>query len=206
MSLKALKPISPESPVSAETESSPITETASAPIQPLSSTDLLTLIASMQQQLLASQQQAAESQKALAAAILETTKPREHVKTVKEVAAEQNEALFKKNEKDLEIRKKSGIKYSQDNCDHIGGCNPLSDERDIRGRTSILWHRTDAGVEVGICLVCQRFFRPSDEPDGQKHDYWYWRKKPSMCRPSASGTRIFMDPARAAEESYLHDS
>ena len=208
MSLKALKPISPETPVSAVAENTPATENVqyNTSTAPLPSEALLALIATMQKQLVESQAQAAAANAALANAILETTKPREHIKSAKEIAAEANEQLFKKNEKLLEERKKLGKQQEQNLCDHIAGCSPLSEQRDIAGRTSILWHCTDANVDIGICTVCQRFFHPLDKPDEQGHTYQYWRKKPSFNKISKAGPRQFQNPSLAMQESYLHDS
>ena len=199
MSIKPIKPLSAdaENPVSTETVESPA---------PLSTDDLLRLIVTLQQQTTEAQKQAASANAALAAAIVKTTEPREYVKTAKELAAEQNDDLFKNNEKILEARKKANIKYAQSLCDHIAGCSDLSEQRDIAGRTSIVWHKNDVAVDIGVCTVCQRIFRPSDEPDEQGHNYVYWRKKPSFNKISMAGIRSIMDPARAQAESYLHDS
>ena len=197
-----VKPISEEKTVSAVAESAPVTETLAGlntSTQPLSSEQLLAIIVSLQQE-------NAKANAALANAILETTKPREHVKTQKEIAADANEQLFKKNEKLLEERKKLGKKQEQNLCDHIAGCSPLSEQRDIDGRTSILWHCTDAKVDIGICTVCQRFFHPLDGPDEQGHTYQYWRKKPSFNKISKAGPRQFQNPSLAMQESYLRDS
>ena len=136
MSIKALKPLE------ATTDPSANQETNSS-AQPISTDALLTLIASMQQQLLASQQANADANARLAEAILKTTEPREYVKTTKELAVEANEELFKKNEKELERRKKANKEAEQTYCEHIAGCSQLGDEKDLRGRTSILWHRND---------------------------------------------------------------
>lgn len=211
MSIKAIKPkvLSEEGVVSANAESRDVSENPTAfdtSAHPLSAEGLLTLIASMQQQLKESQDQAAKANAALAAAILETTKPREYIKTSKELASEANEELFKKNEKEYRTREKANIKYSQNNCDHIAGGSPLSEQRDIAGRTSIVWHRNDANVDIGICTVCQRPFHPQDAPDEQGHTYTYWRKKPSFNKLSAAGTRQFQNPSKAMTDSYLRDS
>ena len=193
MSIKALKPLE------ATTDPSANQETNSS-AQPISTDALLTLIASMQQQLLASQQANADANARLAEAILKTTEPREYVKTTKELAVEANEELFKKNEKELERRKKANKEAEQTYCEHIAGCSQLGDEKDLRGRTSILWHRNDVSVDVGICTNCQRIFRPTDP------DYMAWRRKPSINKLSAAGSRVVMDPVKAQDESYLHDS
>ena len=199
MSIKALKPLSTEDEIPVSTEA------AAAPA-PLSTDDMLRLLVSLQQQVAESQKQAAEANKALAAAIVKTTEPREYVKTTKEIAAEKNDELFKNNEKILEARKKANTKYAQSQCDHIAGCSDLSEQRDIAGRTSIAWHRNDVAVDIGICTVCTRIFRPSDEPDEQGRTYVYWRKKPSFNKLSAAGFRTILNPVQAQADSYLHDS
>ena len=195
MTLKALKPISTETPVSTEAETAPIAENPA----PVTTADLLSLIATLTKQ-------NAEANEKLAAAIIKTTEPRPVVKTPKELAQEQNQELFDRNAKIQAKRLKDAIAYEQNNCEHIAGSSRLSEEHDLRGRTAILWHTTDVGVDVGICLVCQKFFRPTDKPDAQGHDYTYWRKKPSMCKISRAGARTFLNPLQAQDESYLHDS
>ena len=194
MTLKALKPLSPEPEVSTVAETAPATETPQA----ISVADLLSLIATLTKQ-------NSEANEKLAAAIIKTTEPRAVVKTQKEIANEKNQELFDKNAKIQAKRLKDAVAYEQNNCEHIAGSSRLSEEHDLRGRTAILWHTTDVGVDVGICLVCQRFFRPTDPVDGQGHDYTYWRKKPSMCKISRAGSRTFLNPLQAMDESYLHD-
>lgn len=194
MTLKALKPLSPEPEVSTVAETAPATETPQA----ISVADLLSLIATLTKQ-------NNEANEKLAAAIIKTTEPRAVVKTQKEIANEKNQELFDKNAKIQAKRLKDAVAYEQNNCEHIAGSSRLSEEHDLRGRTAILWHTTDVGVDVGICLVCQRFFRPTDPVDGQGHDYTYWRKKPSMCKISRAGSRTFLNPLQAMDESYLHD-
>jgi hypothetical protein len=195
MSLKALKPLEPKSDVSTTVEA--LVTTENLPL--LSQTDLLGILVAMQRQLEASQKAQAEANKALADAILETTKPRERLLTRKERAEEENAKQERIREKDAEVRLKATIKYSQDNCDHIAGCNEQSSMRDIAGRTSIGWHRLDIGAEVGVCTVCQRIFTPLDP------EYRIWRKRPSFNQMSSSGNRNFADPIKALETSFLHD-
>lgn len=201
MSLKALKPISKEEPVSANAEIAPIPEIPGldTSAKPLSSDQLLAIIVSLQQE-------NAKANAALANAILETTKPRQVIKTAKELANEANDELFKRNEKEYRQREREANKYSQANCDHIAGGNQLSEQRDIAGRTSIVWHRTDANAEIGICTNCGRHFHPQDSPDDQGHTYVYWRKKPSFNKLSAAGNRQFSNPSKALSDSYLRDS
>lgn len=173
---------------------------------PLSTDSLLTLIATMQQQLVASQQAAAEANEKLAAAIIKTTEPREILKSKEQLAKEATEKIFDEQAKETTRRLKANLAYERDLCDHIAGGSALSEQRDIAGRTSIVWHRNDVGVDQGICTVCQRLFHPSDKPDSQGRTYTYWRKKPSFNKLSAAGHRTMQNPQKAMEESYLHDS
>ncbi len=205
MSIKALKPVSPEDQVSATAETPQPAETNTS-ASPLSTDQMLALLVRFQQEAVEARKEAAEANKALAQAIIETTKPREVLKSAKEIADEKNNKLFDERAKELTKRQKANIKYEQSLCDHVAGCSNLSEQRDIAGRTSIIWHSNDVNVDIGICTVCQRIFRPSDEADEQGHAYLYWRKKPSFNKLSRAGARTFMNPTQAAEQSYLHDS
>ena len=167
-------------------------------LQPLSTNDLLKLVASMQQQVLVSQQEAAKANAALAAAILETTKPREVLKTKQQQAQEINDANFLKNQKELQRRQKENKRIEQSYCDHVAG--GLGAEKDLRGRLSIVWHRNDLRVDVGICTVCQKIFRPGDE------DYLRYRNKKSINLLSTAGDHWVEDPLKAQRESFLQDS
>ena len=207
MTIKAIKPFEKET-VSAPVENTSSTETPNqfnSSASPISTDALLTLIASMQQQLLASQQAAVEANAKLAEAILETTKPREVLKSKSELAKEANEKKIDEAAKELKRRQRANLLYNQDNCDHIAGCNELSEQRDIAGRTSIIWHRNDVGVDIGICTNCQRIFHPTDTVDSRGNSYTYWRKKPSFNKLSAAGHRTMQNPQQAMDESYLHD-
>lgn len=119
----------------------------------------------------------ADSNKALADAIIESRKPYEDPKVA------ENDKIFRENDRQTEARKKAGIRQEQDACSHIAGSNQLSEYPDERNRTAILWHQLDTGAEVGLCLVCQRVF---DEKDS---DFAVWRQKSSICRRSAAGQR-----------------
>jgi hypothetical protein len=196
MSIKPIKPLS------TDVENQVVTETPeeiNTSETPLSTTDLLKIIADLSRQ-------NTEANKQLAAAIIKTTEPREYKKTTKELAEEANNKLFDERAKELSRRQKLTVKLEQDACDHIAGGSQLSEQRDIAGRTSIIWHRNDVGVDIGLCTVCQRPFRPSDQPDEQGHTYAYWRKKPSFNKLSAAGFRTILNPVQAQAESYLHDS
>jgi hypothetical protein len=220
MSLKAIPPLKKESatavldePVSAEhvsaiAEKTQIADTSATPI----TTDgILALVAALTQQNALMQKQLEISQKAqldanekLAAAIIETTKPREVLKTREQIAREANDKMFEAQAKELRQRQKETKEYGQDLCDHIAG--GLGETKDVHLRTSIIWHRTDAQVDIGICTTCGRQFHPEDPLDKQGRNYTYWRRKGSFNRISAAGTRQFMDPLKAMHDSYLRDS
>lgn len=202
MSIKPIKPISkeevsPETPVSANAEISPITEAIDTSAKPLSTDALLQLIATLTQQ-------NAESNAKLAEAILETTKPREILKTKQQLAAEENDRLFFEQSKELRRRQKETKQREQLQCDHVAGS--LGETKDVHQRTSIVWHRTDAQVDIGICTTCGRLFHPEDPLDAQGHDYSYWRRRGSFNRISAAGVRQFINPLKAQHDSFLRDS
>ena len=167
-------------------------------IAPLSVEALLKLLIQTQQEAAADRKAAADANAALAAAILKTTEPREILKTKQQLAVEANEKQFLDQQRELQRRQKANIKLNQDYCDHIAG--GLGGEKDLRGRTSIFWHRNDVRVDVGICSVCQKIFRPSDP------DYLKWRNKKSINILSAAGDHFVADPIKAQNESYLHDT
>ena len=195
--------VSTESEVSTTVENP---EQFNSSVAPITTDALLTLMVQMQAQLAESRKQAAEANAKLAEAILETTKPREVLKTKEQVAREANDKLFDEKAKELKRRQNENLKYQQDLCDHIAGCSELSEQRDIAGRTSIVWHRNDVSVDIGICTNCGRHFHPTDAPDAQGHTYQYWRKKPSFNKLSTAGPRTMLNPQQAMEDSYLHDS
>lgn len=201
MSIKAIKPKSDssEAPVSTVAETAPQVETTQGidtSATPLSSEQLLAIIVSLQQE-------NAKANAALANAILETTKPREVIKTKEQLAREANEKMFLEQAKELSRRQKETKRLEQDQCDHIAGS--LGETRDVHQRTSIVWHRTDAQVDIGICQTCGRQFHPEDPVDAQGHNYSYWRRKGSFNRMSAAGVRQFMDPLKAQHVSFLRD-
>jgi len=199
MSLKAIKPISPETSASAPVETPDSTELIQGidtSAKPLTSEQLLAIIVSLQQD-------NAKANKALADAILETTKPREVIKTREQIAREANDKMFLEQAKELQKRQKQTKALEQDLCEHIAGS--LGETKDVHQRTSIVWHRTDAQVDIGICTTCGRQFHPEDKLDNQGRDYRYWRRKGSFNRISAAGVRQFMDPLKAQHDSYLRD-
>jgi hypothetical protein len=166
----------------------------------MSTEQLLALVVSMQKQLadvLAAQTANSDKQ---TEAILELARPKEPVKTARQIADEKNEEQFKEQQAKQEKWAKDNEKWAHDNCEHIAGCNALSEMKDLAQRTSIIWHRGDVGQTTGICTVCQRIFKESD-PDFAK-----WRKLKSFNKDSASGQRTVLDPLAAREKSYLHDS
>ena len=206
MSIKAIKPLSPETPVSATVETPDSTELIQGidtAAKPLTSEQLLAIIVSLQQQNQQAQQQAAEATAKLAAAILETTKPREVIKTKEQLAREANDKMFLEQAKELQKRQRQTKKLEQNLCEHIAGS--LGETKDVHQRTSIVWHRTDAQVDIGICTTCGRQFHPEDKLDEQGRDYRYWRRKGSFNRISSAGVRQFMDSLKAQHDSYLRD-
>jgi hypothetical protein len=199
MSIKPIKPLSPETPVSTNVEPAPSVETLTLDTskQPLTTDQLLAIIVGLQQE-------NAKANKALADAIIETTKPREVIKTKDQLAREANDRMFLEQAKELSKRQKETKKLEQTLCDHIAGS--LGETKDVHQRTSIVWHRTDAQVDIGICTTCGRQFHPEDPADDQGHTYTYWRRKGSFNRISAAGTRQFLDPLKAQHDSFLRDS
>lgn len=199
MSLKATKSLSSETTASAVAEISDSTELIQGidtSAKPLTSEQLLAIIVSLQQE-------NAKANKALADAILETTKPREIIKTKAQLAQEENNRMFLEQAKELQKRQRETKQLEEDLCEHIAGS--LGETKDVHQRTSIVWHRTDAQVDIGVCTTCGRKFHPEDKPDKQGRDYRYWRRKGSFNRISAAGVRQFMDPLKAQHDSYLRD-
>ena len=160
----------------------------------MTASDLLTIIATMQKQLMEQQRAQTEANKALAEAIMDSRKPYEDPK--KKI----NDEIFKKQEQLLTTQQKANIKSAQDQCEHIAGCNQLSEQKDLYGKTSIAWHRGDLGQVFGVCTVCQRIFH-QDDPDFQK-----WKRMPSFNKMSTSGSRWVADPVAAQQRSRLKDS
>jgi hypothetical protein len=113
----------------------------------------------------------------LANAILEARKPYVDPKQ------EQNNELFRAQEKAQQERIELSKKQYQESCEHIVGCNPLSDSKHPSNLTSIIWHRFDNGEDIGLCTNCQRVFRASDP------DYREWRNKKSYNKQSMAGQR-----------------
>lgn len=200
-------PDSPETPISANAETAPNPELVAfnSSASPISVEGLLSLIASLSQQLVATQQSTAAANEQLAAAILKTTEPKEVLKTRQQLAQEENDKLFDANAKELRRRQLLNKTAVENDCVHIAGCSQLSEQKDIAGRTSIVWHRTDAQYDVGICTVCGRQFHPDDPLDALGHTYNFWRKQSSFNKLSAAGYRQFENPGKARVDSYLRD-
>jgi hypothetical protein len=169
-------------------------DSSQALLPQMTTSDLLTIIATMQKQLMDQQRAQTEANQALAEAIMESRKPYEDPK--KKI----NDEIFKKQENLLTAQLKSNTKFTQDQCEHIAGCNQLSEQKDLYGKTSIAWHRGDIGQVFGVCTVCQRIFH-QDDPDFQK-----WKRMPSFNKMSASGSRWVSDPVAAQQRSRLKDS
>lgn len=201
---KHTPPDSPETPVSANAEN-PELSAFNSSASPITTEGLLSLIASLSQQLVATQQSAAAANEQLAAAILKTTEPREILKTRQQLAQEQNDQIFDAQAKELRRRQLLNKQFKENDCVHIAGCSQLSEQKDIAGRTSIIWHRTDAQYDFGICTVCGRQFHPDDPIDSLGHTYNFWRKQPSFNKLSAAGFRQFDNPSKARTDSYLRD-
>jgi|SRR5665213_1022445 len=156
-------------------KSSEASETSAATPLTMSADALLELIARMN----------ADASDRLAKALLESRKPWTDPKQ------EENEEFMRKQERVQRERTAAATKEYQDNCPHIAGSNPLSDQADLLGRTCIIWHTSDVGETFGICSNCQRVFRENEA------DYASWRRKPSINKQSRAGERLFADPLAA---------
>lgn len=123
------------------------------------------------------------SARIIAEALVESKKP------YIDPRAAENDAAMREATRKLHERIEADIKASQEICPHMQGSNALSD---FQGQlTSIVMHRLDTGLVVGICTNCQRQFF-SDRPEDRK----FFAQK-SGNRMSAAGTRFFHDPAAA---------
>lgn len=90
---------------------------------------------------------------------------------------------------ELRLRRQRIQLASQTNCPHVAGSNALSEQKDMAGRTSIIWHGLHTGEQIGFCTNCQKQWFPSDP------DYAEWRKKTSFNKLSTGGIRIGGGPA-----------
>jgi hypothetical protein len=127
-----------------------------------------------------------QSAQIIAKALIESRKPYVDPKQ------EANEETFRQSTRELELRIRRSLKNEQASCPHMQGSNALSD---YQGQlTSIVMHRLDTGLIIGICTNCQKHFY-SDRPDDQ-----IWFRKKSGNRMSSAGQRVFMDPLRAMQK------
>jgi hypothetical protein len=116
----------------------------------------------------------------LSSALLESRKP-----YVSE-AQKENEKTMRESMKGQRERLLADIQASQENCPHLQGSNALSD---FSGQlTSIVPHRLDIGVVIGICTNCLRVFKPKDK------DYITQMRRKSGNRISSAGIRMFLNP------------
>jgi hypothetical protein len=94
------------------------------------------------------------------------------------------DAGFRAQAKEAKERMDRQIRQSQDLCPHLQGCSELSE---FTGQaSSIVKHRLDNSVVVGICTNCQRVFLPGDK------DYVEQIRRKSGNKMSASGIRTFV--------------
>jgi hypothetical protein len=105
--------------------------------------------------------------------------------------AAENEKAAREQARQQMKDQKAGLAAFQATCPHIAGCNSLSELMDSSGRTCIVWHVSDVQDELGICTNCTRVFQSTDP------DYFQWRRKPSINKPSRSGHRQFPDLMKA---------
>jgi type III secretion system FlhB-like substrate exporter len=127
----------------------------------------------------------------LAAAIIESRKPYVDPKQL------ENEKNMREQMRVVNERMHQQILSSQALCPHLQGSNELSD---FSGQlSSLVIHRLDNGVVVGICTNCQKHIFSNDkDPEVQK----IFRMK-SGNRMSSAGVRTFMDPKTAMEVGRL---
>lgn len=104
-----------------------------------------------------------------------------------------NEREFCRRLRELDRLHKEATLVAQEKCPHIAGSNPLSEQTDYHGRTSIVWHTLPTKETVGICLNCQRQFWSTDA------DYDIWKNKPSFCRASSGVDRNLGAPMAASD-------
>lgn len=167
----------------------PVVETSPEAPKPEVLTPLTT--ESLLQVILAMQKQQQDANAALVEAILDSKKP--YVDPRKA----ENDKLFDDQAKDIELRRKVNIRAAQDTCEHIAGSSNLSEQKDLYGRTSIVWHKGDVGQIFGLCTTCGRHWH-QDDPD-----FATWRAKRSFNKQSGAGERYVPDPVKAQKASRL---
>lgn len=171
---------------------------------PAPATDSLTITKSELQQLIATAVAAAteasgknaekivsEGMSELAKAIIESRKP------YVDPRQEENERAMRESMRKVNERMKAQIIASQETCPHLQGS---SENSDFTGQlSSIVMHRLDSGVVVGICTNCQlQIFSDDKDVNVQK----IFRQK-SGNRMSSAGIRTFRDPNAAMSAGRL---
>lgn len=132
-----------------------------------------------------------DGMKELAAAIIESRKPYVDPRDV------ENEKAMRESMRKVNERMKAQIIASQSTCPHLQGS---SENSDFTGQlSSIVMHRLDSGVVVGICTNCQlQIF--SDDPDVNVQRIF---RQKSGNRMSSAGVRTFRDPNAAMTAGRL---
>lgn len=127
----------------------------------------------------------------LAKAIIEARKPYVDPRDV------ENEKAMRESMRVVNERMQRQIKASQSTCFHLQGS---SENSDFTGQlSSIVMHRLDSGVVVGICTNCQlQIFSDDLSVETQK----IFRMK-SGNRMSSAGIRTFQDPKAAMSAGRL---
>jgi type III secretion system FlhB-like substrate exporter len=130
----------------------------------------------------------------LAAAIIESKKP------YVDPRQEENERAMRESMRVVNERMKAQILASQATCPHLQGSSELSD---FSGQlSSLVIHRLDSGVVVGICTNCQKQIY-SDDPDVEVQKIFRMK---SGNRMSSAGIRNFVDPKAAMAAGRLTSS
>jgi len=132
-----------------------------------------------------------EGMSELAKAIIEARKPYVDPRNV------ENEKAMRESMRVVNERMKAQILSSQATCPHLQGS---SENSDFTGQlSSIVMHRLDSGVVVGICTNCQlQIF--SDDPDVNIQKIF---RQKSGNRMSSAGIRTFHDPKAAMSAGRL---
>lgn len=127
----------------------------------------------------------------LAKAIIESRKP------YVDPRQEENEKAMRESMRKVNERMKAQILASQSTCPHLQGS---SENSDFTGQlSSIVMHRLDSGVVVGICTNCQlQIFSDDKDVNVQK----IFRQK-SGNRMSSAGIRTFRNPNEAMTAGRL---
>lgn len=172
-----------KNPMAGEVVPVPVPETSFT----LTAADLKDIVQSAVGAAVAQQAKASEDNvRMIADALLEARKP------YKDPKAKENEDAMRASMRETQDRIRQSITASQDLCPHLQGCNSLSD---VTGdRSSIVLHRLDTGLVIGICTNCQaQFF--SDVPE---HRVFFQKK--SGNKMSAAGFRMFPNPEQVMKK------